>query len=342
MIGYDHLFLGHKLYPVSSVIKLTPAGSAIGFFDDVAGDPIPAFKKCLASGKFAAYRVHMHYSTNHKLIDAAQLKKRVPLYEKLAKKYPGIKIYISHTCEYSESNASEVAKRISIIQSLAPHCIPVNCRWQGAGTKNILEETHDISKGRKPHYIVSTDGASITQIDADLYRRRFGDADIRFLWASLFNMRESDPSLPPPLKRTAIPSDKYIKAVIRLASPEGAPPKPEFKGKIIPIERPYLLKSFAEDGPGTDVRSNKPLLISHAKAEMLEVVTKDGKPIARFKRFGGYPPDLHRHYSGTGSNLYGYEISAKAVKASNTEFVWIKDGSNFYGPVNCAFRRGYY
>lgn len=361
MIGFDYLGLGHKDWPIKATINNTPEGSAIGFFDDVFGDPISNFKKLVKSGKFKVFRVHMHYGTNHKLIDIEQLKNRAALYERIAAAHPDITIYMSHTCEYNESNIDAIKKRIDAIKKHAPHCVPVNCKWRGASVPGIITEAHvsansagkavlDVPNGA---HFISTDGFSATQLDLNWLAQKTRKAQIVFFWASRFNLREVGSKqlpLPAPKGRWAVPSKEYIKAIVRLSKPEEDPPMPTFKGKIVPIESLILWKAFSEDKVDKlkkdDVRANKPLLISPAGKKDLDIVNMHGKRVGKLKYFGQFPvtkrKKYQRHYSGTGSNLWGYEIADRAKKSSGSECVWVKDGNIFYGVIYPARRNGYY
>ena len=343
--GFDYLFLAHKLWPVADSIKITPAGSAIGFFDDVVGDPIPHLLKFLASKKFPAYRVHMHYNGNHQLVDINQLKKRLPQYERIAKEYPNVKFYISHTCEYMGNDKAGVRERIRLINTLAPSCLPVHCG--NVNISGINQECHvaanklDQAFVNIPHgpYIISSDGFSITQLDAEWYQRKGKDATICFAWASRFNFRDASDPIPAPADRTATPDAKYLRAIARLLQPKEPAPALSVKGKLIAVTKPLLWKCFAEDCP-KDPRGNKPaFLFSKLKASSLTVVDCHGKAVATL---GLFPRSDARYYSGTGSRLYGYEMADKAKKQSGSPYVWVKNGSTYYGPIHPAYRQGYF
>lgn len=352
LVGYDYLGLAHPLWPIKATIDITPAGSAIGFFDDAGfGDPVPNFRKLIecknedGTIKYPVYRVQMFYSTNptHPLISTSQLQTRCQTYEAIAKKYPEATIYLSHTTEYTSKSKTEVDKRIKIIKTYAPHCIPVNNPWTGYATPGVLIETHDIKTARKgSNYLISTDGMSVTQMMMDEFNDKYKNAIVRFLWASRFNLRDASNPMPIPIKRTAAPTPDYLNAIVRLASPSGTAPKPTFSGRFVPIKEPLLWKAFAEDFPNNDPRGLKPLLICPSTAKLMSVVTFEGKEVTKIKFFGNYPPNLHRYYIGAYADMWGYEVAAKAKRMSDSEFVWIKDpGSNtVYGPVNPAFRKG--
>lgn len=342
MNGLDYLGMGHPKWPTDLTIQSTPKGWAIGVFDTTFGDVLPALQKHLASGKFPAARIQLWYDSSHCLCPIDIIQARAPLYEKLAKQFPAVKIYLSHSCEYKDSNADSVKKRTDLLQKLAPSCIPVNTIWAGPGSAGVMQETHDcggkISGLTRLH---STDGANAPDLDMNAWQNRFSGAEIRFLWAYRFNAKGGDKDPNAPKDRFCFPDNRYIKGLIRMADSPGAPCSPKFKGKVQAIKEPMLWKVYAEDSPTQDIRSNKPCFICPSKAKQLSVIDFTGKEVSVLRWFGPFENGpLQRFYSGTGSNLYGYQIAAQAKKQSGSEWVWITDGKNFYGPINPAFRAG--
>lgn len=341
MLGLDYLGLGSKYWPLADSIKAFPKGWALGCFDSEFGDVSRALLDFLRRAhEVSAVRVHLFWDAAHKKLCPIEIiQKRAPFYASLAKKYPAIRFYISHTCEHNTTSVTALKNRTDLIKKLAPSCIPVNSRWKGATVKGVLTESHDVTKTAK---IISTDGIPSFDIDVKKYLANNSSAELCFLWAPLFNLREeSDGPLIPPRRRKAKPSLKYMRAIVALSKDAGKPEKPLFKGKIVPIKKPLLYKTFAEDKEGVDVRANKPIFISTSKAKELVVVDWKGNSVAKFKYYGTYEK-LYRHYSGTGSNLYGYEIAEKARKQSGNPWCWIKDGGTYYGPFHPAFRKGYF
>jgi hypothetical protein len=344
LVGMDFLGLGHKDWPIKDTIREIPPGTPVGFFLTTFGNAIPNARALLKSGKCPIIRPHIWWSDSHAIAPLDVVRKQAPLVERLAKDFPRVKIYLSHSCEHNEQNLAEVQKRMKLLKQLAPSCIPVNCVWRGAQVKGVVNEAHGAGKAPcSPPYITSTDGIACCDIDVDKFKKANGSATIVFLWAPRFNLREVGTTEPPP-QRHCIPSPEYIRAICRLMRPEGAPPKPAFDYKPLPFKAPRLLKSFAEDSPGeSDPRHNKPLTITESKAEKLFILTHDGKELGYFEYYGPYN-NMYRHYSGSGINLYGADIAAKALKASGSEFVWFLDRAKkvAYGPVNPAFRRGFF
>lgn len=358
--GLDYLGLGSKYWNLRDSLKAFPKGFALGAFDkNVFGDALPKIRTFLKSGKVSALRVHLWYHKDHELCPIEVIQKRAPLYEKLSKDFPDVMIYLSHTCEFMGGTLVEVKKRVDLLKKLAPHCLPVN---SGAirivGIPNEYHAQND-DRNKLTGYkalrcragdLCSTDGKSAPQMNFTHWKAYQKQASINFAWASRFNLREeydNAADLPAPKDRKAYPGEMYIKAVAALFRDEGAAPVFKPCGKVINITNPMVFKTFAEDGPGEDVRSNKPLLISPAPTgKPLKVVDCNGKQIARFNYFGHYPTakgQYQRHYSGTGSNLYGFQIANKAIKSSGSPFVWLTaDNKTFYGPVNPIFRKGYF
>ena len=352
MNGLDFLGLGSKHWKVAESIKAFPSGFALGTFDrNVFGDALPATKKFLASGKVSALRTHLWYTAGHKLCPLDVIKTRAPLYDALARKYPEIPIYISHTCEYDESDASKVKACVEAIKKYAPKCIPVNCKWRGASIKGVLEETHVIDKPHKKPYIVSTDGPGITQKNCPAFQKLHSKALLVFGWDSRFNFREQDddpvrpPNLPAPPLRQRGPSPEYIRGIARLLCPIGVAPARQFHGKEIPIKGNLLWKAFCEDkleeyGKPEDPRNNRPVFLgSKCSSKTLDIVDYKGK---RVTTIGLFPGSDARYYAGMTERLYGIEMAERALKQSGSEFVWIREGRFFYGPINPAFRTGYY
>ena len=345
MIGYDYLGLGSKHWDINATLRATPEGSAIGCFDSTFGPALPNLKKLLQSGKYPTARIHLWWSDSHIICPNSIIKSRAPAYEKLAKEFPAIKIFLSHSCEHNETNPSIVRTRLEYIESLAPHCIPVNCIWRGALLEHEINEKHGSNINLPGDYITSTDGLDIIDIDSERYLKDTSRAIISFLWSHRFNLRQEGLPLPKPLERAAAPSREYLEGIVRLSRPAGIAPPKEFPGEVTRIQDPMLYKTFAEDKLGqNDPRANRPLLISRKKSASMDIITYRGQVIGKFAYYGGFGAGLYRHYSGYagGIGLYGYQIAEKALAVSGSEFVWFRSGNKIYGPVNPAFRTGYF
>ena len=344
IIGHDHLGIGHKLYDVKSVIKTATSGECLGAFLDVFGDAFPAIRKCLASGKYAVFRGHCEYNKDHTLIPIDKLKKMLPKCEKLAKDFPNVEIYISHTCEYYPCPVGEVKKRIDLIKQLAPSCIPVNSPMKGAPIlENVITEWHVTPENhetiviKRPGDFISTDGMSCVDIDIVNFLNRNKEAACVFLWAARYNLREGKDPQPAPKDRTAIPNSFYMKSIGRLMLPIGTPPN---MPDTIKLEKPELYKTHAEDMEGSQSRDNKPCLILFEKVKVVTILDKRGQDIGKLQYYDTFVGGMHRYYSGIpgGINTYGYQIGDKAASKSNSEWVYLKVGKKIYGPIHPAFR----
>lgn len=348
MLGLDLLGLGSEYWPIAKTIEVFPSQWALGCFDTTFGDHAVANARALlGTKKVAAFRVHLWWADSHVICPRSVVITQAPKWEALAKQFPDVKFYISHSCEYNEKNKATIEDRVKLIHQFAPSCTAVNCPMGGSPVAgNAITERHgDKAKGL-PHDIVSTDGQSIYDMNAsDWVTGQRGD--ITFLWGMRFNLKEvyhPGEKAPPPRKRKAIPSAEYMKGVIRSGNAIGMPPIPQFAGHFHLLKEPTIYKPFAEDSPGGDPpRENRPVLIVPSKSSQLEIVTVKGLSIGKLIRQGDPFNGMGRFYSGVpgGINLYGYQIGQKALALHGSEYVWFKDiQNNYFGSVNPAFRAG--
>lgn len=219
MICYDYLGLGHRLWPVEDTIRITPRGSGIGAFDTTFGNVVPNLRKLLDSGKFPLVRVHLWWANDHRICPLSVVKERAPVYEKLAKKYPHVDIYLSHSCEYSENDIAVVKERIRWLRRLAPSCTPINTCMKGASNPGVLKEAHTSGSENTHTPFVSLDGAANGKgahgVDVKRFLNNNSGAKC-FIWASRYNLRDIGETPPPPLDRTKPPSKEYLKEVVAM------------------------------------------------------------------------------------------------------------------------------
>lgn len=214
ILGRDYLALGHKLFPVSSVIKLTPKSWYIGAFDTAFGNALPAFRKCLESG-FPGIRSHLFWSDAHLFVPESVIQDRAPRYEKLAKDFPHAKIYVSPSCEFATTDRVLIKKRFDLLKKLAPSCIPVYCSMAGAVPADEIGEQHgDIAMGYGQ--IVSMDGTDIHDIDVKNWKQVNGETALAFGWYLGDNLKEKGKPSPPPMQRKRIPTDQELIDVINM------------------------------------------------------------------------------------------------------------------------------
>lgn len=218
MLGCDALGLGHSLWPVTAMVKALPKGIAIGCFDTTFGDALPALRRVLASGKFPACRVHLWWSDNHIICPLEVIKDRAPKYQKLAKEFPEVKIYLSHSCEHNERSEANVRKRIALIKKLAPSCIPVNAIWRGATVPGTQEKHY---QGTRLHLkgptIISNDGHQGAHVT--MYKQH-PEALMCFFWLPIFNLRKEGDApngvKPPPKTRKNPPKECDFKVIAEI------------------------------------------------------------------------------------------------------------------------------
>ena len=345
MLGLDYLGLANKNWKVKESLAAFPSGWALGCFARTFGDAMPNVKTFLDSGKVAAFRLQAWWDNGHKIAPLAFLQAELPRWEMLAREYPHIPFYISHSCEYSEQSLPVIRKRVDMVRKLCPSCKVVQAPYKSPIVKGEILEQHGSKLATNPGGIVSTDGISICDIDARSWINQHSTAEITFLWAPRFNLREAvkPPAVQPlPHKRTAYPSREYIKGIVWLANDPKSPPAPSFEAR--PLKKPELWKTYAEDSPGEDSRHNKPLALLKNKTESVDIVTYNNKKIGSLKYYGTYSGGLFRFYSGLpgGSGDYAFQIAKKAIEESGSEWVWLKQGKTYIGPIPAGFRVPFY
>lgn len=351
--GLDVLGAADSDWKLRELAEVWPRGFALGIFDgkETFGDAVPAVRKVLSYmsdpvGMVPAIRFHAGWA-NHKLTEIDRLKQRLPQYEKFQRDFPGIRVYVSHSCEYEKkySPESEVRKRVKLVRDLCPSCRVVQSIMPGAFTvPGEIIERHGGKTRAKRGEIVSTDGEALFDIDAKKWIENNAQAEIMFGWGFRFNLSEAGPRILPPHARTAAPSKEYINSVARLFYGSGVAPTPTFQGKVVPIKDPLLLKTHAEDMPNANPRDNLPLVMLKSKTPSIEVVTYTGQPIGKLMYFDTYPGGRFRYYAGLpgGMKMYGWQIADRAQLVSGYPHVWFKQGGTFYGPVHPTFRQGFF
>lgn len=334
--GLDILGMAHPNFKVIPLLTTLSRDTPLGFFWDTFGNAKPKFRRMLNNG-FHTFRIHCHWDDQHKIIPMAKLTKVLKEIKVITDKHPHITLYISPSCEHNEANKAEVRKRLQEVQKIIPYAIPVNSVWTGAALPKFITEKHGSNVTTQ---ITSTDGINVYDINVTKFLS--DSRTLQFIWGARFNGRQITkpnqkvPSIP---ERTAFPDKKYFLSVARLLTPKGNAPTPSFKAKK--FKAPNLWKSHSEDSAGTvDTRNNKPVIIIAENVPNLIIVDKNGKEVCKIPKYGIYEGNQYRYYSGRGPNLYGYEMAEKALKQSGSEFIWIRAGNTFYGPIHPAFRQG--
>lgn len=344
MFGHDHLGLGNPHYKVKAAVEAHPKGWALGCFATTFGNPVPAVRQFLDSGKVPAFRLQAWWSYAHEIAPISFLEKELPRWEGLAKQYPNVKFYISHSCEYSNSNKQQIKKRVDAVRAICPSCEVVQTPMNSPVIDGYIVEEHGTKAKVGSNGIASTDGQALFDIDAEAWVNKNKNSIISFFWGPRYNLAEAHNTIPPK-DRVASPDKRYIESLSRLAYPKGISPPKTFPWPVIELKKPLLWKTHGEDAPGEgDKRANRPLIILPDKTPYVEILTFDGQVLGRLIYFGGFPGNLHRFYSGykNGIGLYGYEIADKAKAASGYEDVWIKQGKRVYKVGNPTFRVPFY
>ncbi len=347
MIGHDFLGLGDPRWKVAETIPALLPGCAIGCFDGVwpqaFGDPMPNVRKILASQKVAALRVHIWWGGQQHLgVPLPTLKKALPRWEKLAKDFPAVKIFVSPSCEYGpNTKKADVVAWVAAVRQLCPSCTPVLAPMNGPVIDGCVLEYHGTGAHAKVNQIASYDGGGKKgagfdeEMGADVWMQQNAAALIQFAWSPIYNCAESH-NTDTPNHRIAYPSTRYINALNRLMRPKTAPPE---KSKLA---KPELWKTFGEDQQGQNPRDNKPIAIIKSGKKQVVVKTLDGQQVATLGLFGNngdYPGKLSRFYSGWqgGSNLWGFEIAARAKALSGSEWCYVEGRL-----IHPAFRSPFY
>lgn len=325
--GLDLLALAR--FDAAMVARNIPKGTAIGALQGTFGDVVPNLDKLLATGKVSAFRVHLVNTVCRRnkncengepaQTDFSTYTARARQFGALAAKYPQVACFISPSLEHDEKNVSIVSRWIDIIRREAPTCKVVVSAFTGVVPAGVIREKHGNAQTGQ---IVSNDGDNL--FDSDSTKYRTAGSLITFGWIPRFNMRFSGEKVfTPPSKRTAKPSAEDIQQAVRLLMPEfPKPAKPAQCATVREVKAPELHKTNSEDYNGPDPRGNRPLLISKKRYNTLDVLAPSGAKIGCAKYYGGFPPNLFRHYVGSCSGDSGVSLMNKA----RNEWIFYKAG----------------
>lgn len=217
--GLYLLGLGSRYWKVTDSIAFTPKGYAIACLDKTFGPVLPNLKKMLATKKYPKAEIILYWNNHIGLCPNDVIKSRCPVFEKLAKKYPKVQFYISHTLEHKSSNVKLLKQKMRLIRKYAPSCIPVNNPVMGgAKIPGEINETHNITAPPSgDNTIISNDGTEPSTFNISEYSCKHKNACICFLWYQGFNLtkglKPGDPK-PPPKLRKDIPNPMYVKAIV--------------------------------------------------------------------------------------------------------------------------------
>lgn len=353
--GYDALGLLHKDYNVKRLIKHSPISSALGvLIDTTFGDKLDNLKTCLDSGKFPALRLHLLNNTavrNNRLYPTELLNgytleklnqeakiKGSNLYKLIDKqlarivklKYSGA-LFVSGLLE---QNLDSVSARMIYdyigISGFQAVDNPMNRRYPGFGRLELHGENHSNI------FAVSHDGVDC--FDSDYYgANKYQEAStgLEFYWTYEMNGNYSGgKTFTKPRDRKYFPDDyKYQLINQTMKEPESKPKIPGFKTLIAP----QIFKIASEDYKNGDPRSSLPVFITKEKVSYFDILTQEGKALARMSYYGTFEGGRHRYYLGKVGNKENH--LSLIAKNNNREWALLQSGNNRY-LVNLVRRTG--
>lgn len=345
--GHDFLGLGSKYWPIEEAVAFFKAlnfRAALGVFAREFGDALPKVRTLLLTGKVSAVRVHLWFDHDHEIVPMDYLEKEAPRWEALAKEFPDIPFYVSHSCEYKPSPKKEIKKRVDAVVRLCPSCIPVQSPMNAYVVPGYTVEKHGSKAKAKPGDIVSSDGNELSQMDVQAWLKKNGKAAIIFGWACRYNLidgkmikdaKENHLPLPDPKKRKSYPSVPYCKGIewmLWATVPN--------TNNVNPLKKPDLYKVFSEDFPN-DPRASKPCIMIKGKAKSVKILNIKEELLCEFPLYKDpNPHKLERYYSGSpgGPKLWGWEIAKAALQSAGSDEVYIEHKGKKHGPFNPACR----
>lgn len=294
---------------------------AIGLFAETFGDAYPVAEAALKAG-CKLIRIQLLWSDSHQFgdKDIKKVKKLAAKYNELANKYPAADVRLSPFCEHNISNPD---KYLDICQVAAPSCTIINTPWKGGFSKKYINEIHGDHAKPQGRYQYSFDGTEVTNSDVESYKKKYGDAEVFFMWTSRFNLRwnEKDKANRPTRvkeSRQRKPSKDMIESIAYLFSDKGT----------YNLDRNTLLKSHSERHDAQDRKGDKLLFITPTKADAV-ILKKNGKQIGKLPYYGTFEDGRHRYYAPQFAYKYGANVD-----------VYV--GKKHLGTVNCGFRSAPY
>lgn len=248
------------------------------------------------------------------------MKKLAAKYNQLANKYPAADLRLSPFCEH---NVVSPDKYLDIAQIAAPNCTIVNTPWKGGFSKKYINEIHGDHAKPQGRYMYSFDGTECTNKDVESYKKKYGDAEVFFMWTSRFNLRYSEKdktSRPLRIKQAndRKPSKDFIESIAYLFGAKGNTSVP----------KKWLVKSHSEKHDAQDKKGDKLLIISSIKSDSIKL-KRGGKLIAELRYYGPFDGGGHRYYSAQFGYKYGADLD-------------VFHGNKKYAVINGGFRDGNY
>jgi hypothetical protein len=316
-------YLGGAKYK-DLILHEHPAGWAAGFFAETFGDVYPTVDALLATGRCPLVRIHLLWSDSHSFgdKDIPKIKALAAKYNKLARKYPGVRFELSPFCEHNLKNPD---KYLATVYEAADFCFPINTPWQGAISNKYKNEIHGSKKNSpgKP-YNFSYDGQNAVDADAQKHKEKYSDADVFFWWTPRFNGKWNMADKTPREKRKGWPDATEIDSVIYLNRHKGFPSLP----------KKYLWKSHSENKGNGDLRAEKPVLIAPVKTRAIYLKADNGQTIDTLRYYGTFSDGRFRYYS----SQWGYQIAEKAKRIQGNSVCNVVVNGKIIGKVNPAFR----
>jgi hypothetical protein len=321
MPGMDYLGLAKFC---NAALEAHPNGTAVGAFIDTFGDSLPCLEQFVRNRKADTFRVHLAWSDTHQFNprDFDNIAAKAVKLNLLAGRYPNHKFYVSGACEHNLDATQAKILRAKVLAK-CPRCAGYsNSVWKGATIDGVNEVHGDSPRKPSGQYIVSYDGDSAVDSDVTLWKSKYSDALIQFLWEPRFNGRwETNDSTPRP-NRKGWPDAKFIQSVAFLFTDRGAVGK---------LGKTDIYKSHSENKGNGDPRAEKPVAILGIKVPEISLVSVNGKEIAKARYYGSFEGNRSRYYFPA----YGFELAKKA-----NGLTFIKAGKTKLGPVNAGFRAG--
>lgn len=325
VFGIDFLGAGSSRETCDSFIQNTPRGFAGGIFYDAFKDARTCILRMCQSHIFSRIRVHLNWADNHGC-DPSQfdaIARKAAALDPIAASC-GVPVEVSGWCEDQCPVVHEETLRAKVLHS-CPHCAAyVNASMSGTDLSDAVDERHDgrtIPRGR---FQVSFDGKSAADADVESWKRRFANAEIRFLWVPQFNGRNGVNDKTPREQRTGWPSAQLIRAVADLAQPAG---------RLGSLPPGCLWKAISETwGSG----KGHPVLICPGDHLRASIVDLKNRVIANAQYAGAYISGGFRYYFP----LWGYEMASNAKRLTGDRRVYLRVSGKNYGPIDPGKRAG--
>lgn len=336
LFGID--YLGGAKYK-QLILDEHPSGWAAGFFveDDLFGSPKDVIQELARSGRAPAIRINLAWKDDHVFTEAdfAKIVFYAKRFSRFPKKYRNVTWYFSGATEHllDARLSKKLADQVLAVLPKTTNCFYVNNPWEGRGAfvygDRIINEVHGSSaRAPKGRFIFSYDGNNAVDDDIMKTKNKMKKAEIFFLWHPAMNGRlKVDDDTPRPQRRSW-PTPQLIESLIYLQSDSG---------KGITIPQGWIWKSHADRNktPPED-RAYKPVLLAPIKADTIELVTKDGRVIARSGKPLQFVDGRWRYYFSE----YGYKLTQRSMRLQKDQVCLIRINGKIYGKINPAFRAG--